>query len=108
MTREVLAQLWRERLDEYSESGKSVQEWCGFNGIPIYQYYYWRRRLASLNTRSADTGSWLAAEVVDSSSAPFASGGVTIRIAGAAIELTPGFDPDLLRAVVRALAEDPC
>ena len=90
MTREVLAQLWRERLDDYSGSEMTVQEWRGFNGIPIYQYYYWRRYLASSNTQTTDAGSWLAAEVMNSHPASSASGCITIRIAGAAIESDPG------------------
>ena len=33
MTREGLAELWRERLDDYAESGGTVHEWCRFNSV---------------------------------------------------------------------------
>lgn len=33
---------------------------------------------------------------------------ITLRIAGAAIDVTPGFDPATLRAVVVALGAIPC
>jgi hypothetical protein len=108
MTRQALAQEWRERLDDFAEAQMTVQEWCYFNRVSIYQYYYWRRRLATSNSQPSANPSFLAIDIVDTAPIPAPPGGVTIRIAGAAIEVAPDFDPVLLRAVVAALAAPPC
>src|SRR5438067_838639 len=99
--REELTQEWRERLQDFAQSEMTVQAWCDFNCVSIYQYYYWRRRLAAAKTEEASSGRWMAVSVVDTPAIPTAPGGVTIRIAGAAIEVEAGFDPGRLRAVVR-------
>jgi len=103
-----LAQEWRERLDDFAESQMTVQEWCDFNRVSIYQYYYWRRRLATPNSQQEANPSFLALDIVDSAPISPPPGGVTIRVAGAAIEVCSGFDPSMLRAVVRALATQSC
>lgn len=108
MTREGLAELWRERLDDYAESGGTVHEWCRFNSVSEHRYYYWKRRLAAVPPQPSVNQTWMAVNVVDPTPVPLTSGGVTVRIAGAAIELAPGFDPGMLRAVVTALAAIPC
>ena len=116
MSREGLAETWRERLADYAQSEMTVQDWCDFNRVSIHQYYYWRRRIAAadieISCKSAtSTGPiypWLAVDVVESAQSPSVPGGVIVRIAGAAIELQPDFNPALLRAVVRALATQPC
>ena len=92
----------------------TVQDWCGFNRVSTYQSYYWRRKIAAADiakteppaASTAQTHSWLAVGPVDNEPTP--PGGLTVRIAGAAIELQPDFNPTLLRAVVRALATGLC
>jgi hypothetical protein len=106
--REALAQEWRERFDDFAESEMTVQDWCDFNRLSIHQYYYWRRRLAPTQPQPPANPSFLALDIVDTPPFPAAPGGVTIRIAGAAIEVTSGFDPAMLRAVVGALATPSC
>ena len=69
---------------------------------------YWKRRLAAMPPQPSVNQTWMAVNVVAPTPVPLTSGGVTVRIAGAAIELTPGFDPGMLRAVVTALAARPC
>jgi hypothetical protein len=107
--REALAQEWRERLDDFAESEMTVQEWCDFNRVSLCQYYYWRRRLKTAQPKPAASPSFLALDLVaDTPPLPRASGGVTLRIAGAQIEVERGFDPAMLRAVVAALATPSC
>ena len=108
MNRHALAEEWRERLEDFAQSEMSVQEWCDFNRVPLHQYYYWKRRLAKLNPDSATNPRFLTLEVLDTALRPASTGGVTLRIAGATIEVAEGFDPERLRQVVRALATQPC
>jgi hypothetical protein len=114
MSREGLAETWRERFEDFAQLEMTVQDWCDFNRVSTYQFYYWRRKIAAADIAkngkatisTARTHSWLAVGLVDN--APTPPGGLTVRVAGAAIELQPDFNPTLLRAVVRALATGPC
>jgi hypothetical protein len=107
MTRQGLAELWRKRLDECAQSGESVVYWCYLNKVEPHQYYYWKRRLANIPTQPPATQAFLPVEIVQDApcSAPAA---LTLRIAGATIDVTPGFDPATLRAIVVALSALPC
>jgi hypothetical protein len=107
MTREELAQEWRERLDDFAQANSTVADWCYFNHVSVHQYYYWKRRLAALQPQPTQQPGFLPVEVVETAPLPAATG-VTVRIAGAKIELTPGFDAATLRAVVVALAGIAC
>ena len=107
MSRQELPQEWKERLEDFSLSEMTVQQWCDFNALPVHQYQYWRRRLAAPKTAPHDNANWMALSVVETLPFPTMSA-ITLRIAGAQIEVTPGFDPGLLRAVVDALATNAC
>jgi hypothetical protein len=104
MTREELAQEWRERLEDFAQANATVADWCYYNHVSVHQYYYWKRRLAAQQPHPE----FLPVEVVETGPSPAPATGVTVRIAGAAIELTSGFDPATLRAVVVALSAIPC
>ena len=114
--REELAQEWRQRLKDFAVSEMTVQQWCDFNRVSLYQYYYWRRRLQPAKTphpannavNNGARGRFVAVGVLPTPAASPTQGGVTIRIAGAAIDVATGFDPRLLRAVVAALETDAC
>ena len=108
MNRVNLAQEWRERLEDYAQSEMTVQEWCDFNRTSVHQYYYWRRRLAEPVAKNAVDGRWQVVDILDTVPIPTTKPSLSVRIAGAAIEVEAGFDPALLRAVVHALATNPC
>ena len=42
---ESYLQLWRGRVMECRNSGKSVAAWCEENGINIKTYYYWQKQV---------------------------------------------------------------
>ena len=108
MTRECLAQEWRERLEDFAVSEMTVQEWCDFNRVAVHQYYYWRRRLNNTQTQPTTTTQWMPVQIRDNPAPSKPTTPLTIHIAGAAIQVTPGFDPDMLRDVVKALAVLAC
>ena len=107
MSNPELAQEWRERLEDFAISEMTVREWCDFNRVSQHQYYYWRRRLAQPSAKTAATPRWQTVEILDTPLASTAKARLNLHIAGAAIEVTSGFDPALLRAVVAALAIQP-
>jgi hypothetical protein len=108
MSRQALEQLWRKRLDDCAKSGRSVVDWCGYNHVTVPQYYYWKRRLAVAPPQPTAKQEFIPVALVETAPIPTPPGGVTVRIAGTTIDVTPGFDPALLRAVVVALAGIPC
>jgi hypothetical protein len=108
MSREDLAQEWRERLDDFAQADTTIVEWCYFHRIPVHQFHYWKRRLASAPPHTEATPQFIPVEITQAASSPAVATGVTVRIAGAAIELAANFDPATLRAVVAVLSALPC
>jgi hypothetical protein len=119
MSNPELLESWRERLLDFSQSEMTVQAWCDFSRVSLHQYYYWRRRIASIDARnhttgpSADQRQFSSSPVSNRSFVPVSilsesSGSITVQIAGASIELQAGFDPALLRSVVFALGSQTC
>jgi transposase-like protein len=39
--------LWRERIADQQQSGKSIRAFCRERGQKAHLFYYWRRRLTS-------------------------------------------------------------
>jgi hypothetical protein len=108
MTRQGSEQLWRKRLDDCANSGKTVVYWCHRNNVSVHQYYYWKRRLAIAPPQPTAPTEFLPVELVEAAPLPAAITGVTLRLAGTQIELAHGFDPATLQAVVVALSALPC
>lgn len=96
MTHDERRALWQQRLAEQQASGLSIVAWCWQQDIPEHQFYYWRKRLTALPNPMPQ---WLALEAPDDTSA-----GLTLQVGPATITVTAGFDPQVLTAVVRALA----
>lgn len=42
---EARDEVWRERLAAQKQSGKSVKQFCGQQGLTEQSFYYWRKRL---------------------------------------------------------------
>ena len=109
-------QLWRKLLASVVPGEMTVRQWCEGQGVSLHQYYYWRRRVTALaeaktqeaHPPTAGKHAWLPVEIAEPTAAPVAPSRLTVCIAGAAIDVAPGFDPSLLRAVVEALGAQPC
>jgi hypothetical protein len=109
MGESALSELWRERLDSFAREGTSIRAWCARHGVPEPQFYDWRRRLAALGavgkqSTAKANGKWCPVELAPEP-APVAKapGGLVLRVGQVTIEVQPGFDAGMLRAVVRAL-----
>ena len=95
--------LWRGRFEAFEKSGLSVKRWCASNNIPVDRYYYWRRKLSGARSRDELLPGFMAVDVVDAGAAQSASGGVTLRMGAAVIELQPDFDSVHLRRIIDVL-----
>jgi hypothetical protein len=101
MYRESKQAEWSERMAAFAASGLSGKRWCEQNGINMSVFAYWRRKLKELEAGPA----WCAVQVAQEAKKPGAAAGrLTVSVGPAQIQIEPDFDPQLLRAVVHALA----
>ena len=49
---ESYLQLWRGRVMECRNSGKTIAAWCKENGINIKTYYFWQKRVWDKETQT--------------------------------------------------------
>ena len=100
-----LLDLWRERVVAMQQSGTSAKQWCEQNGIRPNLFYYWKHQLSRVQNDVPKTD-WLA--VVNEPLVERGQDSITLKVAGAVIEVNRGFNPALLRAVVLALGSEQC
>lgn len=91
-------QEWEVRVASYRSSGLSAAKWCATNGVKPHQLWYRLKQERATFSGGASAVTWLRASVGGFDS------GLCVRVGGAIIEVKPGFDPDLLLGVVRALS----
>ncbi len=98
-----LADLWKKRLVEYKDSGKSITAWCKGQGLTEGQYHYWRRKLGSEPAMINQPVKWVAVnmDVVTEEGKP--ADPITVHIGQFLVEVKPGFDENLLRNIFKVL-----
>lgn len=87
---------WAERIAQFQASGQSMAAWCRVNNTKVHQLRY---RLQKGNGKENEPGAGWLPLPLDEPETP----ALLIKVGAATIEVTPGFDPNLLRTVVRAL-----
>ncbi len=102
---EVLLALWRDRLAAIDLFDGSPGEWCVQNNINPRQYYRWRAKVngtykAKRSTKPAIPTKPplfvpITLDICPPASAPSS---LTVKIAGAEIEIHEGFNHQLLRS----------
>ncbi|NMP25189.1 IS66 family insertion sequence element accessory protein TnpA [Sulfobacillus harzensis] len=97
--REELRQLWAGLVAEFRASGLGQAQWARQNGYKVRHLQYWLRKFPATDAAASETMAWVPV-VPDREATP----SLVVRVGSAAIEVPPGFDPGLLRAVVRTLA----
>lgn len=96
--RQQQCQEWEVRVASYKSSGLSARKWCAANGVKPHQLEYRLKKERAAFLDSAPSVTWLRASVSGFDA------GLSVRVGGVVIEVRPGFDPDLLCAVVRSLS----
>lgn len=97
--RAEIRRLWSGRVEEFRASGLGAPQWCAQHGYNVKQLHYWLHRLPTADATASASG-WLPVPIVPEPSHDT----LGVRVGSAVIEVRMGFDADLLRAVVRALA----
>jgi hypothetical protein len=99
MNQETIHELRTNQIEAYRNSGKTAQAWCDENQLNIHTLKYW---IQKLNRQEKDKS---APQWVSLIQEPPASSSITIHIGVATIEVTSGFDSQLLRQVMGILKE---
>lgn len=101
-TQQQRRQQWEQWIAEYRASGLSAREWCASHGVNPDRLWYWLRRFRT----EGESGStkWLPVDLsgVETKGQP-EGGFLVVRVGKAGAEVRPGFDPELLLAVLRVL-----
>lgn len=91
---------WAQIVSRCRGSGLSVRQWCQENGINISSYYKWQRKVYAA-AQAQQESRFVEVTPVQ----PVAVGGVavTVRIAGAELDIHSGADAATVEAVLRAV-----
>ncbi len=99
--REELRQRWARLVAEFRASGLGPAQWCRQNGYNVRHLHYWLAKFRTADASASATTAWLPVPI-EAAHTPGAR--VVVRVGPVAIDVQAGFDPELLRAVVRTLA----
>ena len=91
---------WRQQVQAFEESGLSRVAYCEQNQIKIFQLDYWRHKFAESKQKSSKPG-WIPLRIKESSAGR--SAGIRLRIGKLEIEVSRGFDKELLSEVLRSV-----
>jgi hypothetical protein len=103
MTNNELRHEWENRITDLLSSDQSIPAWSIANNLKIHQVRYWLCKLKTKSQPDVDsTPQWLSVKIGNPKSEHSAN--LCIKVGAATIEVQPGFDPELLLDVVRALS----
>lgn len=91
---------WAQTVAQCRDSGLSVRQWCQEHGVNVSSYYKWQRKVYAA-AQAQQERSFVEVTPVQ----PAAVGGVavTLRIAGAELDIHNGADAATVEAVLRAV-----
>jgi transposase-like protein len=89
---------WQAQVSAQKASGLTIAAWCADHGISSHTLSYWRAKFQEPPASNAEWVSVAAATAATNSS-------LQIRIGAATVDVCTGFDANLLRDVVTALAQ---
>ena len=97
MTIEERYAHWRDVIETQKTSGMTIAEYCRSRDIRTNAFYAWRRRISKRQT-SGSGFLELRSPVLD-----MATGVRIVTAAGFYIDVSRGFDPSILRAVLSCM-----
>ena len=91
--------LWAERVNVCRSSGRTVKDWCKESGISEQTYYRWQKRLFEMARQQEGRFAEITPERVDHVD----GAAVTVRVAGAEVDIRSGADAVTVETVLRVL-----
>ena len=92
---------WSRRVEACRNSGQTVTQWCGENGVAVSTYYGWQRKVFKAVTAKTEA-CFAEVPVYSATSVPDGRAAV-IRAGELEIELCTGADTATVRAIIEAL-----
>ena len=92
--------LWAERVNACRSSGRTVKDWCKERGICEQTYYRWQKRLFEM-AKQQQEGRF--AERTPERVNRGEGIAVTVRVAGAEVDIRSGADAAIVETVLRVL-----
>jgi hypothetical protein len=105
MGRDEIRMKWETHIKAFRASGQKATHWCKANHINRRQLYAWMKKLDGSSSAPPKRTAFIPVQVTPETK-PGSSSCLRIRIGVAVIEVDAGFEPVLLRNVVRALEGD--
>lgn len=100
MENKELRYKWEARIASYKSSGQTQAKWCEANQISMHQFKYWYKKISGPVSQSIHAASFTPVFVeAPASQEEF----LRVQVGEASIEVRPGFNPEFLAKVVRAL-----
>ena len=100
-------QDWTTKITNFKTSGLTMPAWCQAHGQTPHQLKYWLRKLNPSSSSAPSPATWLPLTLTHPTDSSSPVTFLVVRVGHAGIEVTDGFNPELLRNIVRAL-ELPC
>jgi len=98
MKKEEKQSYWSKKVAEFTRSGKTKEEWCIKKNISLKQFNYWLKQFSKEPTETQ----WMPVKIKEENKhltvAP-----LNIKIGEISIEVSTGFDKELLAEVLNTL-----
>jgi transposase-like protein len=95
-------QLWRERYDEFKQSGLTQAEYCRQHGLPVRALSYWVRKYG--NQQAPSRQEWAALTVSDSLESSD-NHQLTVQTDKFQLRIPAGFDQKTIACVIGLLKD---
>lgn len=95
--------LWQRRIADKKSSGLKLEEWCAKNQLTKHAYYYWKRKLANLETSSSEVSLFVEVPVEPAAERGSVSGTMLIQWNELSIRVTDSYSVNLAAELLEKL-----
>jgi hypothetical protein len=93
---------WKQQIEQWQQTGLSQAEYCRRNNLKHHQLVYWKKRYSKTQTEVSFAAVQLEA-LLDIHAPPDQASLAVVIDNQFKVEVTEGFDPQLLRQLIAAL-----
>ena len=96
---EETVEFWRGHVEGYAASGQTREGYCTTHGIKLYRLIYWRKKFNRPHIeKTAERSDWIPIKISEEEPC-----GIELKVGKIQIAVNVGFNPTLLREVLRVL-----
>lgn len=96
---------WIELIQDYKSSGLTAAKWCEEKGFKVHILRYQINKLNKEKKKASNKTQWASIVPTNLTVNGSIAKPLKVIIGQSTIEVTPDFDPDTLKAVVKILCE---